>query len=59
VALAATVGSNPTLSAERKFSTEPTGSRSVEKRMEKNEVLRCGVVSTPEIAQFRLGDLNF
>jgi len=24
--------------------------------MGKNEVLRCGVVFTPEIAQFRLGD---
>jgi hypothetical protein len=31
----------------------------VEKRMSKNGILRFGVVSTPEIAQCPLGDLNF
>ncbi len=36
-----------------------TGSRSVEKRMSKNGILCFGVVSTPEIAQCPLGDLNF
>jgi hypothetical protein len=37
----------------------PSGSRSVEKRMVKNEVLRYGVIFTPEIAQLLLGDLTF
>ncbi len=59
VVLVATVGSNPTLSAERKVSPEPTGSRSVEKRMGKYRILRFGVIFTPEIAQFQLGDLTF
>jgi hypothetical protein len=69
--LRATVGSNPTLSAERTIWTKSigfrqshTGSRSVEKRMSKNGIFRLGVghtsmLATPEIAQCPLGDLNY
>jgi hypothetical protein len=59
-----TVEWGPTLSAVRKVRAKSGdfaayGSRSVEKRMSMNDVFRCGVVSTHEIAQFQLGDLNF
>jgi hypothetical protein len=37
----------------------PSGSRSVEKRMSMNGILRISVVFTPEIAQFQLGDFEF